>query len=91
MEELEEHHGNLIGFIGDRIPAIGKVKLRLTLGEHPKTTSVNVKFLVVQAPSAYNVLLGHPSLNKARAIVSTTHLRMKFPSSFGVGQVKANQ
>lgn len=61
------------------------------LGEHPKTTSVNVKFIVVQAPSAYNVLLGRPSLNKARAVISTTHLRMKLSTPFRVGQVKADQ
>ena len=91
MSDLKEHYGSLIGFTGDQIPAIGKIDLRLTVGEYPRVTSNTVEFLVVQAPSAYNVLLGRPSLNKMRAVISTAHLRMKFPTTQGVGQVRTNQ
>jgi len=38
---------------------------------------------VVDAHTAYNVLLGRPSLNTLRAIVSTPHLAMKFPLEDG--------
>ena len=91
MEDLKDHYGNLIGFTGDQIPAIGKIDLRLTVGDHPRVNSNTVEFIVVQAPSAYNVLLGRPSLNKMRAVISTVHLRMKFPTPHGVGQVRTNQ
>ncbi|XP_073066041.1 uncharacterized protein [Primulina eburnea] len=45
-----------------------------------------VKFLVVKAPSAYNVILGRPSLNLFRAIASTYHMKLKFPTSDGAGE-----
>ena len=49
---------------------------------------MDVDFLIVDAPNnAYNAMLGIASLNKARAIVSTPHLLMKFPTSSGIGQV----
>ena len=54
-------------------------------------TKNTIEFIVVQAPSSYNVLLGRPSLNKMRAVISTEHLRMKFPTPQGVGLVRTNQ
>ncbi|KAL0337407.1 UNVERIFIED_CONTAM: hypothetical protein Scaly_2015800 [Sesamum calycinum] len=38
---------------------------------------------VVKAPSAYNIILGRPSLNLFRAIASTFHMKLKFPTSDG--------
>ncbi|KAL0437547.1 UNVERIFIED_CONTAM: hypothetical protein Sradi_0462600 [Sesamum radiatum] len=49
-----------------------------------------IKFLVVDIPSAYNVILGHPTLNAFRAIISTYHLKIKFPVVGGVGEVQAD-
>lgn len=37
----------------------------------------------------YNTILGRPSLNFFKEVISTTHLVMKFPSSNGVGIAKA--
>nr|KYP44698.1 Retrovirus-related Pol polyprotein from transposon 297 family [Cajanus cajan] len=42
-----------------------------------------VKYIVVQANTSYNILLGRPSLNALGAIVSIPHLAMKFPSNKG--------
>ncbi|KAL0381131.1 UNVERIFIED_CONTAM: hypothetical protein Sangu_0177400 [Sesamum angustifolium] len=39
-----------------------------------------------KAPSAYNIILGRPSLNLFRAIASTFHMKLKFPTSDGVGK-----
>ena len=50
----------------------------VSLGSQPKTRTVKVDFLVVNCLSTYNVILGRPTLNKIRAIVSTTCLTMKF-------------
>ncbi|KAL2241158.1 UNVERIFIED_CONTAM: Retrovirus-related Pol polyprotein from transposon opus [Sesamum indicum] len=50
-----------------------------------------VKFLVVDMPFAYNVILGRPGLNSFRAIVSTYHLKMKFPTQSGIGEVVCDQ
>ena len=46
--------------------------------------------LIVDAPSAYNILLGRPSLNAVRAIPSAYHMVIKFPTTNGVGMVRGN-
>ncbi|GAV81206.1 LOW QUALITY PROTEIN: hypothetical protein CFOL_v3_24665, partial [Cephalotus follicularis] len=49
------------------------------------------RFLVVDTPSPYNAIIGRPGLNLLEAIVSTRHLLMKFPTRFGVGEVRGDQ
>ena len=45
----------------------------------------------MDAPSVYNILLGRPSLNAVRAIPSSYHLVIKFPTTSGIGMVRGNQ
>ncbi|GAV73373.1 hypothetical protein CFOL_v3_16859, partial [Cephalotus follicularis] len=52
---------------------------------------VEMTFLVVDTPSPYNAIVGRPGLNLLEAIVSTRHLLMKFPTRFGVGEVRGDQ
>ncbi|KAK3002375.1 hypothetical protein RJ639_022536 [Escallonia herrerae] len=40
---------------------------------------------------AYNAILGRTTLNQLRAVVSTYHMKMKFPTENGVGEVKGDQ
>jgi hypothetical protein len=39
----------------------------------------------------YNAIIGRLALNKFRAITSTYHLMMKFPTKNGIGELKGNQ
>ena len=48
-------------------------------------------FLVVDAPSAYNMLLGRPSLNAIKAIPSAYHMMIKFPTTSRVGMDRGDQ
>ena len=50
-----------------------------------------MEFTVVNLPMAYDITLGRPSLNAARAVVSTYHLKMKFSTGYGVGEVCGDQ
>ena len=50
-----------------------------------------MKFLIVDAPFAYNVLLGRPYLNSIKAIPSAYHMVIKFPTTGGVGMVRGDQ
>ena len=45
----------------------------------------------MDAPSAYNILLGRASLNAIRAIPSSYHMVIKFPTMNVVGMVRGNQ
>ena len=48
-------------------------------------------FLVINQPSAFNTVLGRPSLRELRAITGIHHLLMKFPTPQEVGEVKGDQ
>ncbi|KAL0354355.1 UNVERIFIED_CONTAM: hypothetical protein Sangu_1016800 [Sesamum angustifolium] len=50
-----------------------------------------VRFLVVDIPSAYNLILGRPALNTFQAAVSTYHVKPKFPVRDKVREVKGDQ
>ncbi|KAL0445884.1 UNVERIFIED_CONTAM: hypothetical protein Slati_1716300 [Sesamum latifolium] len=60
------------------------ISLPLTLGTSPLRKTCLLKFLVVDIPSAYNVILGRPTLNAFWAIISTYHMKIKFPVVGGV-------
>ncbi|KAL0451875.1 UNVERIFIED_CONTAM: hypothetical protein Slati_1165600 [Sesamum latifolium] len=49
-----------------------------------------LKFLVVDVPSAYNVILAKPTLNTFQAVISTYHMKIKFPTLGGIGEVQGD-
>ncbi|KAJ4719042.1 Retrovirus-related Pol polyprotein from transposon opus [Melia azedarach] len=50
-----------------------------------------VDFVVVDHPSSYNVILGRPFLMATKGVVSTYHLKLKFPVDNQVGVIKRDQ
>ena len=42
-------------------------------------------------PSAYNIIIGRPTLNRLKAITSTYHLMMKFPTDNGIAIMLEDQ
>ncbi|GMN62259.1 hypothetical protein TIFTF001_031341 [Ficus carica] len=81
----------LYGFAGDCVRATGTVNLPVAIGDGPERVTRMVEFIVVDRPSAYNVILGRPTLNAIKAVVSTYHLAMKFPTEEGIGVFRGNQ
>ncbi|GAV66258.1 LOW QUALITY PROTEIN: hypothetical protein CFOL_v3_09768, partial [Cephalotus follicularis] len=57
----------------------------------PLVGFTEMTFLVVDTSSPYNAIVGRPGLNLLEAIVSTRHLAVKFPTRFGVGEVRGDQ
>ncbi|KAK4397239.1 protein FAR1-RELATED SEQUENCE 5 [Sesamum angolense] len=49
-----------------------------------------LKFLVVDTPSAYNVILRRHTLNGFQAVISTYHMKIKFSTAGGVGEVQGD-
>ena len=70
---------------------LGSIQLVLTLGDPPCQATTAVRFLIVDAPSAYNILLGRPSLNAIRVVPSAYQMVIKFPTTNGVGMVRGDQ
>ena len=70
----------------------GTMTLQLIVNNQPCVKTVEVDFLIItNYNNVYNAILGRPSLIKIKAIVSSPHLLMKFPTSQGVGQVRVDQ
>uniref|UniRef100_A0A2N9F1K7 Uncharacterized protein n=1 Tax=Fagus sylvatica TaxID=28930 RepID=A0A2N9F1K7_FAGSY len=90
-DKLRPMDAPLVGFTGDKVCPVGIVTLPITVGTHPKTVSKTVDFLVVNCPSAYNAIIGQPTLNRLRAVTSTYHLLLKFPTEHGIGEVRGDQ
>ena len=74
------YNEQIVGFSGERVDTRGYLDLRTKIGSQQDSREVRVRFLLVEANTSYNVLLGRPCLNAFGAIVSTLHLTMKFPS-----------
>ena len=90
-ERLEPVNTHLRGFSREKVLPLGSIQLVLTLGEPPCQTTTTARFLVVDTPFAYNMLLGRPFLNAIKAIPSAYHMMIKFPTVSGVGMVRGDQ
>ncbi|KAK3031413.1 hypothetical protein RJ639_037411 [Escallonia herrerae] len=81
----------LYGFSNHPVAAEGIIALPVAIGTPPAQANLMLDFVVVKVPSAYNAILGRPALNRLQAVVSTYHLKMKFPTEHGIGEVKGDQ
>ncbi|KAL0421281.1 UNVERIFIED_CONTAM: hypothetical protein Slati_3151000 [Sesamum latifolium] len=82
--ELTRVNMPLTSFSGSTIEPVGEMMLLISMGSYPMRVTKMVKFLVVDAHSAYNIILGRLNLNSFQAIASTYHLKLKFPSPDGI-------
>ena len=81
----------LVGFGGMKVQLVGTISLLVVVGAYPQQITKNVNFLVVDCSSSYNAIIGRPTLNSWKAVTSTYHLSVKFPTEHGVGQVQGDQ
>ncbi|XP_074591721.1 uncharacterized protein LOC141847563 [Curcuma longa] len=89
--DLQPLATSLFGFSGHEVQPLGQIRLPLSLGKEPLRRTRATLFTVVEAPSAYNVILGRPALSSFGAVVSTYHQKLKFPVHNQVGSVGGDQ
>jgi len=81
---IQHYEDQIVGFSGEWVSTRGYIDLYMKFGEGKiGSKTIQIRYLLVEANTSYNVLLGRPSLNQLGTIVSTPHLAMKFPSSTG--------
>jgi len=91
-DQLRPYNECLYGFVRDQMEVRGHVELRATFTDDTASLTTNIRYLVANAPSAYNILLGRPALNRLEAVALTRHMKMKFPSlKGGVITIKFDQ
>jgi len=78
-DTLRPYGGCLYGFAGDQVEVRGYLELRTTFTDGTGSRTESVRYLVLNASYAYNMLLGKPTLNRLGAVPSTRHMKMKLP------------
>ena len=82
----------LYGFAGDQVEVPGYLELRTTFTDGTASRMESIGYLVFNASSAYNMLLGRPTLNRLGVVPSTRHMKMKLPDLIGkVITIKSDQ
>ena len=76
-----------MSFEGKMVVPKGQIRLPVQIG----TDVVEVDFIVVDAFSLYMAIMGRPWLHTLRAISSTFHQKVKYPSGDQVLEIVGNQ
>ncbi|GJR18227.1 reverse transcriptase domain-containing protein [Tanacetum coccineum] len=84
---LVETQTTVSGFSGEQVKPLGKIELDVCFGGSGRCRRAIMKFTIIPAPSPYNIILGRPGLKQLRAVPSTIHGMMKFPTPWGVATV----
>jgi len=80
---LRPYTGCLYGFADNPVEVRGYLELRTTFTDGAASRTESIRYLVVNANSAYNILLGRPALNRLRVVSSTRHMKVKLPDLSG--------
>ena len=70
---------------------LGAITLLVTVGDYPQQITKDVTFLVVNFSSVYTAIIGRPTLNSWKAMTSTYHLMIKFPTDYRVREIRDDQ
>ena len=90
-DQLRPMNSPLVGFGGMKVQPVGIISLLVVVGTYPQQITKDVSFLVADCSFSYNAIIGMPTLNSWKAVTSTYHLSVKFPTEHRVGQVQGDQ
>ena len=88
--QLRPINSPLVGFGGMKVQPVGTIILPIVVGAYPQQITKEVNFLVVDYSLSYNAIIGRPTLNSWKAVTSTYHFSVKFPTNYEVGQVQGD-
>ncbi|XP_048492939.1 uncharacterized protein LOC125493529 [Beta vulgaris subsp. vulgaris] len=77
----------LFGFNGEPATTLGEI----ILPTYAKGVNLQSKFNVVDCLSPYNIIMGTPWIHKMRAVPSTYHQTIKFPTKCGVQEINGDR
>src|ERR1044072_1038179 len=81
-----------MGFTNQKEKVRGFVETETVFGEGFSIRRIKVKFLVLECSASYNILIGRHTVNDVGAVVSTPHLKVKFPFLDGrIATIRVNQ
>ena len=83
LDDLSKYDVSLVGFDGNTIIPKGTIRLPVQMGRKV----VNVDFIVVGVYSPYTAILTRPWLHAMRVVSSNLHVKLKYPTEEGVGEL----
>ena len=86
-EDLTTYNSPLVGFEGRLVTPKGLIRLPVQAG----TDVVEVDFIVVDVFSPYSAIMGRPWLHTLKAVSSTLHQKVKYPSEDQVLEIVRSQ
>ena len=91
-KDLEAAGTPLVGFGGQPTYPVGMKKLAVRIGKKDNSRTVDVTFLVVEVPMAYNVIIKCPTLSVVKVVIAPYLLLLEFELDDGrVGKLFGDQ
>ncbi len=85
--ELSSFTSPIFGFSREPVVRLGKVDLPVLAGP----VNLQTEFIVEKASSPYNAIMGRDWLHRMRAIPSTLHQKLRFPTKDRVMELSEDQ
>jgi len=77
---------------GARNEPMGMIWSHYALGTRPMEKNIEVDFLVVDVPTAYNIILGRPTLHDVKAVTASYLFQLRFEANdVSVGKLQGDQ
>lgn len=86
-QDLAKYNTPLVSFNGRIVIPEGQISLPVDM----EGKEVVVTFIVVRSFAPYTAILGRPWIHAMGAVPSTLHVKVKFPTEYGVVEVRGNQ
>ncbi|XP_074300187.1 uncharacterized protein LOC141631412 [Silene latifolia] len=86
-KDLQKKTIPLVGFSGETTNSLGEIMIPTYAGGINK----QVRYLFIDGPFTYNVILGRPWLHLMKAVPSTYHQCVKFPTPWGIEKIRGDQ
>jgi hypothetical protein len=64
---------------------------QITMTIHTGPISIDTEFLVIDVSSPYTAIMGRRWLHKLKAVPSSLHQKLCFPTNFGIMEIKGDQ
>lgn len=90
--ELLSFKVTLVGFSEEHVQVLGHLLIMTLFSNRDHVKSIQIRYLIVNVTSPYNIIIGRPSFNALKAVLSTLYLTLEYPlEDIRVGMVKGDQ
>ncbi|XP_030939540.1 uncharacterized protein LOC115964345 [Quercus lobata] len=86
-QDLMKYDTPLVSFDGRAVIPEGQISLSVNM----EGKEVMVTFIVVRSFSPYTAILVRPWIHTMKVVLSTLHVKVKFPTEHGIAMVRGNQ